>query len=105
MLACTVAPRFEGDQWTFCKPTATELLELYGLRVEELTLWRSLREHVAVQLGLGRLVLVEVDAFHLPDTAGVSYRVGAPEDDDRHRRARSRSSGDWTTITTPGGTS
>jgi hypothetical protein len=74
MLACTVAPRFEGDQWTFCKPTATELAELYGLRVEELTIWRSLRDHVAVQLGLGRLVLVEVDAFHLPDTAGVSYR-------------------------------
>ncbi len=74
MLACTVAPRFEGDQWTFCKPTATELAELYGLRVEELTIWRSLREHVAVQLRLGRLVLVEVDAFHLPDTAGVSYR-------------------------------
>ncbi len=74
MLACTVAPQFEGDQWTFCKPTATELTELYGLRVEELTIWRSLREHVAVQLGLGRLVLVEVDAFHLPDTAGVSYR-------------------------------
>jgi hypothetical protein len=75
MLACTAAPRFEGDQWTFCKPTATELAELYGLRVEELTIWRSLREHVAVQLGLGRLVLVEVDAFHLPDTAGVSYRT------------------------------
>jgi hypothetical protein len=75
MLACTVSPRFEGDQWTFCKPTATELAELYGLRVEELTIWRSLREHVAVQLGLGRLVLVEVDAFHLPDTAGVSYRL------------------------------
>jgi len=75
MLACTAAPRFEGDQWTFCKPTATELAELYGLRVEELTIWRSLREHVAVQLGLGRLVLVEVDAFHLPDTVGVSYRT------------------------------
>jgi hypothetical protein len=75
MLACTVAPRFEGDQWTFCKPTATELAELYGVRVEELTIWRSLREHVAVQLGLGRLVLVEVDAFHLPDTVGVSYRT------------------------------
>jgi hypothetical protein len=74
MLACTVAPRFEGDQWTFCKPTATELAELYGLRVEELTIWRSLREHVAGQLELGRLVLVEVDAFHLPDTAGVSYQ-------------------------------
>jgi hypothetical protein len=92
MLACTVAPRFEGDQWTFCKPTATELAELYGLRVEELTIWRSLHEHVAVQLGLGRLVLVEVDAFHLPDTAGVSYRsahqkttIGIVGLDEEHR--------------------
>lgn len=108
MLACTVAPRFEGDQWTFCKPTATELAELYGVRVEELTIWRSLREHVAVQLGLGRLVLVEVDAFHLPDTAGVSYRsahqkttigiVGLDEEQGRldyyHNAGRYQLSGD-----------
>src|SRR4029078_1659840 len=57
------------------KPTATELAELYGVRVEELTIWRSLREHVAVQLGLGRLVLVEGEAFPLSDTVGVSYRT------------------------------
>ena len=75
MLACTAAPQFEGDQWTFCKPTASELALLYGIRVEELTIWRSVREHVATQVGKGRVVLVEVDGFHLPDTHGVTYQL------------------------------
>ncbi|MEO8561370.1 MAG: DUF1839 family protein [bacterium] len=75
MLACTIAPHFEGDQWTFAKPTASELALLYGIRVEELTVWRGMREHVERQMALGRIVLVEVDGFHLPDTRGVTYRV------------------------------
>jgi hypothetical protein len=75
MLACCAAPHFEGDQWTFHKPTSSELALLYGVRVEELTVWRSLREHLDRQLSLGRVVLIEVDGFHLPDTRGVTYRV------------------------------
>jgi hypothetical protein len=75
MLACTVAPHFEGDQWTFIKPTASEIATLYGIRVEELTVWRALRDHVADQVANGRVVLVEVDGFHLPDTHGVTYRL------------------------------
>lgn len=75
MLACCVSPHFEGDQWTFQKPTASELALLYGVRVEELTVWRPMREHVERQLAMGRVVLVEVDGFHLPDTRGVTYRV------------------------------
>jgi hypothetical protein len=75
MLACCAAPHFEGDQWTFHKPSASELGLLYGVRVEELTIWRPLRAHVERQLALGRIVLVEVDGFHLPDTRGVTYRV------------------------------
>jgi hypothetical protein len=75
MLACCIAPHFEGDQWTFHKPSSSELALLYGLRVEELTVWRPLREHVARQMELGRIVLVEVDGYHLPDTRGVTYRV------------------------------
>ena len=75
MLACSVAPHFEGDQWTFHKPSSSELALLYGLRVEELTVWRPLRDHVAQQMSLGRVVLVEVDGYHLPDTRGVTYRV------------------------------
>jgi hypothetical protein len=36
--------------------------------------YRSLPEHVEEQLGLGRTVLVEADAWWLPDTAATSYR-------------------------------
>jgi hypothetical protein len=75
MLACAVAPHFEGDQWTFCKPSATEIASLYGVRVEELTVWRGMREHVTQQVARGRVVLLEVDGFYLPDTHGVTYRV------------------------------
>ena len=74
MLACTVAPHFEGDQWTFCKPTATELAELYGRArrgADDLAVAPRARRGAA-RARTSRLV--EVDAFHLPDTAGVSYR-------------------------------
>jgi hypothetical protein len=73
-LAFTLASDFEGDQWLFFKPPLGELWELYGVDVQELNIWRPLLEHVSEQLARGRLVLVEVDAFCLPDTAGVSYR-------------------------------
>lgn len=75
MLACCVAPHFEGDQWTFHKPSSSELALLYGVRVEELTVWRPLREHVERQLSSGRMLLIEVDGYHLPDTHGVTYRL------------------------------
>jgi Domain of unknown function (DUF1839) len=65
----------EGDQWTFVKIPPDELEALYGIVVKELTIWRSLIEHVQEQVLQRRLVLVEVDAFALPDTAGISYRT------------------------------
>jgi hypothetical protein len=74
-LPFTVALDFEGDQWLFFKQPTSDLAELYGFDVQELNIWRDLLEHVVEQLGRGRLVLVEVDAFHLPDTAGVSYHT------------------------------
>lgn len=73
-LSFTFAIDFEGDQWTFFKCPHADLLELYGLDVQELAIWRPLAEHVDEQIGLGRPVLVEVDAWYLPDTAGISYR-------------------------------
>lgn len=73
-LAFTVATDFEADQWQFFKPPLSDLHTLYGVEVLELNIWRDLLDHVSVQLQRGRLVLVEVDAFYLPDTAGVSYR-------------------------------
>jgi len=73
-LAFTLASDFEGDQWTFFKPPHGDLQQLYGVRVEELTLWRPLVEQVRLQLARRRLPLVEVDAYFLPDTAASDYR-------------------------------
>jgi hypothetical protein len=74
-LAFALAVDFEGDQWTFFKPPHADLYDLYGLDVQELTVWRPLADHVGEQVGLGRPVLAEVDSFHLPDTAGTAYRA------------------------------
>jgi hypothetical protein len=76
-LAClgfTLASDFEGDQWTFFKPPHGDLERLYEVRVEELTLWRPLLEHARAQTARGRLPLVEVDSFFLPDTHATDYR-------------------------------
>ena len=75
MLPYTLAIDFEGDQWTFFKPATHDLWELYGFDVQELAIWRQLGQHVAEQVEAGYPVLVEVDAFHLPDTAGTAYRL------------------------------
>ncbi len=74
-LACTLAVDVEGDQWTFLKFPVADLGALYGVEVFELNVWRPLVAHVAEQLALGRPAIVEVDAYHLPDTAGTSYRA------------------------------
>jgi hypothetical protein len=66
---------FEGDQWTFFKPSHDDLFSLYGLEVHELNVWRPLIHNVTAQLAGGRIVLTEVDAFFLPDTAGTDYRT------------------------------
>jgi hypothetical protein len=75
MLAFTLAIDFEGDQWTFFKPPAADLHELYGFDLQELAIWRPLVEHVAEQVEAGRPVLVELDSWFLPDTAGTAYRL------------------------------
>lgn len=74
MLPFTLAVDFEGDQWTFFKPSLEELRSLYGIDVQELTVWRPLLEHVVEHLGAGKLISTESDAFWLPDTAGTDYR-------------------------------
>jgi hypothetical protein len=74
-LSFTLAVDVEGDQWTFFKFPLADLDTLYGVDVIELNVWQPLITHVAEQLTLGRPAIVEVDAFHLPDTAGTSYRA------------------------------
>lgn len=70
----TLSTDFEGDQWTFFKPSFSDLYELYGVDVQELTVWRSLLDHVREQVSRKRLVLVETDSFHLPDLHATDYR-------------------------------
>ena len=75
MLPFTVSVDFEGDQWTFFKPSHDELRSLYGIKVHELTVWRPLLDHAMEHLSAGRLVSIEVDAFWLPDTHGTDYQT------------------------------
>jgi hypothetical protein len=74
VLPFTLAVDFEGDQWTFFKPPPTDLRELYGIDVQELTIWRPLIDHALEHLAAGKLVSTEADAFWLPDTQGTDYR-------------------------------
>ncbi len=73
-LGFTVTQDFEGDQFTFFKFPTEDLDSLYGLRVQELAVFDPVETHVTTQIGRGRLCLVEVDGYFLPDTAGVAYR-------------------------------
>ncbi|MEO5492497.1 MAG: DUF1839 family protein [Sphingomonas sp.] len=74
MLPFVFALDFEGDQWTFFKPPLSDLRTLYGIDVQELTLWRPLLDHALEHVGAGKLLSVEVDSWWLPDTAGTDYR-------------------------------
>lgn len=74
-LPFTLRIDFEGDQWTFFKFPHSDLLELYGLDIQELNPWRSLVHHVREQVHLGRPVLVELDSYFLPDTHGTAYQL------------------------------
>lgn len=74
-LGFTFGIDFEGDQWTFFKPPLADLQRLYGIDVQELSIWRPLSEHIAEQAGRRRLVLTEADAYYLPDTRGTDYRT------------------------------
>jgi hypothetical protein len=74
MLGFIVRTDWEGDQFTYFKPTYADLDRLYGIDVHEMLPYRSLPEHIEEQLSLGRTMLVEMDAWYLPDTAATSYR-------------------------------
>ncbi|WP_342165754.1 DUF1839 family protein [Methylobacterium sp. SD21] len=73
MLGFTVKQDFEGDQFTFFKPSMAEIEALYGLRLDELAVYDGLEQHALVQAARGSVVMVEVDAIFLPDTAGTTY--------------------------------
>ena len=72
-LPFTVIQDFEGDQFTFFKFPLEDLQALFGLSVQELAIYESVEAQALAQLRRGRPVLVEVDAFWLPDAAD-AYR-------------------------------
>ena len=74
-LGFTVAQDFEGDHFTFSKFPTEDLCEQFGLEVQELALYDTLEGHIVEQTSRGRMVVLEVDGFFLPDTRGVSYRL------------------------------
>jgi hypothetical protein len=88
-LGSLVRTDWEGDQFTYAKPRYADIERLFGVDVHEMLPYRPLPEHIAEQLSLGRTVLVEIDAWYLPDTEGTSYRRGhlkttvAPDSIDR----------------------
>jgi Domain of unknown function (DUF1839) len=75
-LGSVVRTDWEGDQFTYAKPRYADLERLFGIDVHEMLPYRPLPEHIAEQLSQGRTVLVEIDAWYLPDTEGTSYRRG-----------------------------
>jgi hypothetical protein len=76
MLGFLVALGHAGDQFTFGKPSHADLETLYGARVEEMTVYRSLEAHLLAHANAGRPVLLEGDAHWLPDAVGTEYRSG-----------------------------
>lgn len=74
-LAFTLTIDFDVDQWTFFKFPHADIEALYGLGIHELAPWRPLVDHVAEQVAAGRPVLVELDSYFLPDTAGTAYKL------------------------------
>jgi len=75
MLGFTMGQDFEGDQFTFFKVPLEDLEALYGIRTTELAIYDDVERHLAVQIARGRLCLVEMDSFYMPDTQGVAYRL------------------------------
>ena len=74
-LPFTLAIDFEGDQWTFFKYPLADIDALYALDVQELAVWRPLTQHIEEQVARGRPLLVELDSYYLPDTAGSAYGI------------------------------
>lgn len=75
MLGFTLTQDFEGDQFTFFKVPLEDLEALYGVRATELAIFDRVESHVAEQIARGRLCMIEMDSYFMPDTHGVSYRT------------------------------
>lgn len=75
MLGFTLTQDFEGDQFTFFKVPLEDLESLYAIRSTELAIFDDVEGHVHVQIARGRLSMLELDSYFLPDTQGTAYRT------------------------------
>ena len=75
-MAFLLSADFDGEQWEFFKYPPEDLRVVYGLEIREFNVWRPLEQQIEDHLLLGHLLTVEADSWFLPDTAGVSYRLG-----------------------------
>lgn len=73
-LGSCAAVDFEGDNFTFYKPSHEDLRELYGVNIQELNVWLPIVEHAQHHLADGEFISTEADSFFLPDTSGTDYR-------------------------------
>lgn len=73
-MGATLRVDFEGDQFSFFKPSGDVLERLFGFDAHEMQPYRPVQEQAAEQIAAGRSVIVELDAWFLPDTASTSYR-------------------------------
>ncbi len=74
MLGHLVRTDFEGDQFTFFKPSPGDLERLFGVDIHEMQPVGALPDQMSEQLARGRSMTAELDAFFLPDTAATDYR-------------------------------
>ena len=65
---------FENDQWTFFKPLAVDMEQLYGVDIHEIQPYRSdPPPGRGAASPSGRTMTIELDGWYLPDTAATSY--------------------------------
>jgi len=74
-LGTTVRLDFEGDQWTFFKPSPNDLELLFGVDIHEMQPYRAIPAQIEELIGAGRTMIVELDSWYLPDTIATSYRT------------------------------
>ncbi len=66
---------FDGEQWRMFKFSMEDVWRLYGIDCYEVNLWRTLPNHLEDHIALGRMITIDVDAWWLPDTEGLTYKT------------------------------
>ena len=66
---------FDGEQWRMFKFSMEDVWRLYGIDAYEVNLWRTLPTHLEDHIALGRMITIDLDAWWLPDTEGLTYKT------------------------------